>query len=271
MKHNPKRIIFAQRLFAGDPAQVAAQKAGYKPTPAFRTTVSELRQHPEVVAELARLKAETERQAVLARDKWMREWILDVEFDPAKFIRDDGSIDIQAAKLNGLLSRTNSVKVVETTAQDGTVTRRIEIRFPDRQTALQNIGKAEAYYAPEKHEVKHEFDVEDAVADLTPEEEAQLKEEMIRLGLYTEPPPTPTRTETKPTETREEDQRTTTPKPRPKPKPKPKRKRRAKPTPKAHPIPEGGGDTGAGEDAGAESGAVEAEGGGTPRPPSARL
>ena len=211
---------------------MAAEKAGYKPTPAFRTTVSELRNHPEVVAELARLQATTERQAVLDRAQWLREWIQDVRFDPARFIRGDGTIDIEAAKECGLLSRTSAIKVVETTTAEGDVTRRVELKFPDRHSALTNIGRAEEFYAPEKHEVKHQYDAAGAVADLTEEEAAQLREEILALGL-TEPAiaaeqPGPAK-----------------PEPEPKEKPKPKPKRRRKPR-AAGAVAAGGGDTAAG-------------------------
>jgi hypothetical protein len=165
-----------------------------------------LRRHPEVVAELARLKASGAKESQRTRAAWMTDLDSVAHFRPSRFIRDDGSVDIAEAKRCGALDRITGFKVHEFTDQDGVEHRKIDLRFPDQLSALVQIGRAEDYYGGvERHKVEVAFDTKKAIEDLTPEEEEQLKGEMTRLGIIPGSPADPDGTGTEADGQREAD------------------------------------------------------------------
>lgn len=184
---DPKKIIFAQRLFAGDTGADAARKAGYKGTRVtLRSRAAHLREHPVVQAELLRLAEQTSKKAVADRNEVLDLLSRMIRFNPVELIREDGTINLEQARSAGLLNLVESLDVVEEVNKDGILTRRVKVRFPDKLGAIDRAARFLDWFHPEKQEVTHHMALQDQLNALTDDEYRDLVEELKRDGTLPE-------------------------------------------------------------------------------------
>jgi hypothetical protein len=150
-----RMLAFDRGVAAGADGVAAARAAGYGGTArVLSVTVARLRKHPLVAAELERIE-NAARGASIARRRELLEFLTSqLRFRPSVLLNDDGTVDLALAKACGAVDLLDGLDVVETVEGEGNVTRRVRIRFPDRQAAGALLAKLRGWNKAEKHDVK---------------------------------------------------------------------------------------------------------------------
>lgn len=170
-----KRTKFAQGLYAGKTQRQAARAAGYKGTQkTLDETASSLTHHPEVKAEMARLMAEHEARAVLARDEALKILTERARFDARDLfsLDENGAVKIDLAKAYKAGKFSNLVQCrIDVT---GAVT----VKWADPTAAISDLSKLLGWNSPEKKELSGKVEV--AGAPIPAEKLRELLEEELK-------------------------------------------------------------------------------------------
>jgi phage terminase small subunit len=166
-----RRRAFARAVFSGMDRAKATREAGYncKKDNAARVLANHLMKHPDVVAELGKLEAAARSVAIASREEALELLTKQMRFSPRLVLASDGSVDLTAAIKSGAAEMLDGVEVSEYETKDGGG-KKVRVKFPDRQAAIDRLAKLLGWNKPEQHEIKHTADLRAALAGLTDEE-----------------------------------------------------------------------------------------------------
>ena len=146
---------FAHGLFEGRSQAEAARSAGYKGSAkSLDSVASRLTHHPEVCAELERLRASHAADAVASREELLRRHTEAVRFDLGPYLLFDEQgrclgLDVKRMLEDGKTHLIQSLDAVGLPGKMGA--HKIRLKLEDRQGAADRIARLMGYNAPEKH------------------------------------------------------------------------------------------------------------------------